>query len=230
VTLIEIQPPPGTDASRQIRDAKSYQAAGIDAVVVAAARGRLSAEATCQLIQQQAGIETVLRISNWGRSVLSLQSEFMGAHALGLRNVLCAEAALSVANNLNQGLDLGGHPIGSQTALLIGGLTGGLIGGADFLVTPPVFDLEAFETFLRDVTVPVIAGVRVLTSVRDAEFLINEMRVPVPASYVARLSTAEDAEAEGIAIARELVEGLRPMVAGVQLSGGAATLSKWQPT
>jgi methionine synthase I (cobalamin-dependent) len=216
VTLMEIQPPRGTDVS---------QYTGIDAVVVSDdARGRLSAQATCHLIQQ-AGIEAVLRLSGRGRSVLSLQSELLGANALGIRNILCAEdatAAISIANSLNQGLDLGGHPIGSQTALLIG--------GAEFLVTPPVFDLEALEVYLRDAVVPVIAGVRLLTSARDAEFMINEMRVPVPASYVARLSAAEDAEAEGIAIARELVERLRHMVAGVQLSGGAATLSKWQPT
>ena len=183
---------------------------------------RLSAQATCQFIQQQAGIETVLRISSHGKSVLMLQSELMGAHALGLRNVLCAEAAIGIADNLNQGLDLGGHPIGSQTALVVG--------GADFLVTPPVFDVEAFEAFVRDAQSPVIAGIRPLTSLRDAEFIINEMRVPIPASYVARLAAAEDAEAEGLAIARELVERLRHVAAGVQLSGGATTLSKWQPT
>jgi len=223
VTLIEIEPPRGTDASQQIEAAKSYKAAGIDALVVGdRVRGRLSAQATCQFIQQQAGIETVLRISSHGKSVLMLQSELMGAHALGLRNVLCAEAAIGIADNLNQGLDLGGHPIGSQTALVVG--------GADFLVTPPVFDVEAFEAFVRDAQSPVIAGIRPLTSLRDAEFIINEMRVPIPASYVARLAAAEDAEAEGLAIARELVERLRHVAAGVQLSGGATTLSKWQPT
>jgi homocysteine S-methyltransferase len=223
VTLIEIEPPRGTDASQQIEAAKSCKAAGIDALVVGdRVRGRLSAQATCQFIQQQAGIETVLRISSHGKSVLMLQSELMGAHALGLRNVLCAEAAIGIADNLNQGLDLGGHPIGSQTALVVG--------GADFLVTPPVFDVEAFEAFVRDAQSPVIAGIRPLTSLRDAEFIINEMRVPIPASYVARLAAAEDAEAEGLAIARELVERLRHVAAGVQLSGGATTLSKWQPT
>jgi methionine synthase I (cobalamin-dependent) len=216
VTLWEMQPPRGTDVSK-------YEASGIDAVVVSDdVRGRLSAQATCHLIQKQAGMEAVLRLSSRGRSVGSLQSELLGAHALGIRNVLCTGAAIAIANNLNQGLDLSGHPIGSQTALLIG--------GTDFLVTPPVFDLEAFEIFLRDVSSPVIAGIRPLTSLRDAEFMINEMRVPIPASYVARLSAAEDAEAEGMAIARELVERLRHMVAGVQLSGGATTLSKWQPT
>ena len=227
VTLLEIRPPRGAEVAEQ------YNASGIDAIVAGdGARGRLSAQATCHLIQQQTGIETVLRLSSRGRSVLSLQSELLGAHALGIRNILCAEdatAAISIANHLNEGRDLGGHPMGSQTALLIG-VEGEPGPGAEYLVTPPVFDLEAFETFLRDVTLPVIARVHPLTSVRDAEVMINEMRVPVPASYVARLSTAEDAEAEGIAIARELVERLRHMVAGVQLSGGAATLSKWQPT
>jgi len=223
VTLIEMQPPRGTDASQQIEAAKSYKASGIDTVVVSdPPGGRLSALATCQLIQHQAGIETVLRVSNGGKNVLSLQSELLGAHALGLRNVLCEGAAIRIATNLNQGLDLGGYPLGSQTAFLIG--------GADFLLTPPVFDVDAFEALARDAGAPVIAGIRPLTSLRDAEFIINEMRVPIPASYVARLTAAEDAEAEGLAIARELVERLRHVAAGVQLSGGATTLSKWQPT
>jgi methionine synthase I (cobalamin-dependent)/5,10-methylenetetrahydrofolate reductase len=232
VTLLEIRPPRGTEVAEQ------YNASGIDALVVGdGARGRLSAAATCHLIQQQTGIEAVLRLSGRGRNVLSLQSELLGAHALGIRNILCGEdaaAAITIANRLNEGCDLGGHPIGSRTGLVVGvegQINAGRIGpGAEYLVTPPVFDLEAFETFLRDVSVPVVARVHPLAGVRDAEAMINEMRVPVPASYVARLSTAQDAEAEGIAIARELVERLRHMVAGVQLSGGAATLSKWQRT
>ena len=66
-----------------------------------------------------------------------------------------------------------------------------------------------------------IAGIWPLTSYRNAEFMVNELRVPVPEAYMERMRGAENAEAaraEGIAIAREMVERVRPLVAGVQLS------------
>jgi homocysteine S-methyltransferase len=67
----------------------------------------------------------------------------------------------------------------------------------------------------------VIAGIWPLTSFRNAEFMINELRVPVPEPYLERMRRADNAEAaraEGVAIAREMVQRVRPMVAGVQLS------------
>jgi hypothetical protein len=68
-----------------------------------------------------------------------------------------------------------------------------------------------------------------LTSFRNAEFMVNELRVPVPQEYMERMRAAENAEAaraEGIAIARQMVERVRPMVAGVQLSLLSAVI-KW---
>ncbi len=66
-----------------------------------------------------------------------------------------------------------------------------------------------------------IAGIWPLTSLRNAEFMVNELRVPVPEEYMERMrgaDTAEAARAAGIAIAREMVERVRPLTAGVQLS------------
>ena len=88
----------------------------------------------------------------------------------------------------------------------------------------PVFDLDLLERFLKRIErpgVPVIAGIWPLTSFRNAEFMVNELRVPVPEPYMARMrsaDTAEKARQEGVAIAREMVERVRKMVAGVQLS------------
>jgi homocysteine S-methyltransferase len=67
----------------------------------------------------------------------------------------------------------------------------------------------------------VIAGIWPLTSYRNAEFMVNELRVPVPEPYMERMRLADSAEkarAEGVAIAREMVERCRPLVHGVQLS------------
>jgi homocysteine S-methyltransferase len=146
---------------------------------------------------------------------------------------------VTIANHLNQGLDLGGNPMGSQTALLIGvGANPGAVNieeelrrlekkveaGADYIVTQPVFDLSLLETFLERTAqykIPVIAGIWPLTSFRNAEFMVHELRVPVPEQYMERMRAAENAEAaraQGVAIAQEMVRAVRPMTAGVQLS------------
>ena len=67
-----------------------------------------------------------------------------------------------------------------------------------------------------------IAGIWPLTSFRNAEFMVNELRIPVPEPYMERMRRVENAEAasaEGVAIAQEMVQRVRPLVAGVQLSG-----------
>jgi homocysteine S-methyltransferase len=146
---------------------------------------------------------------------------------------------VNIVNNLNHGLDIGGNPMGSQTALLIGvGANPGapnideehrrfewkMQAGAEYVVTQPVFDLQMLEAFMKRVErfkVPVIAGIWPLTSYRNAEFMVNELRVPVPEEYMERMRVAESAEAarlEGVEIARDMVRRVQPMVEGVQLS------------
>ena len=247
VAFVEILPPWGVDASKEIAGARLCRAAGIDCINVPdgpRASARLSAQITCQLIQQEAEIDAVLHVCCRDRNTLSIQSELLGAHAAGIRNLICitgdpprmgtypdATAVFDVdsigltniANNLNHGLDLGGNPIGSQTALLIGvGANPGApnieeelrrlewkVGaGAEYIVTQPIFDLDLLTAFLARTAhhkVPVIAGIWPLTSFRNAEFMVNELRVPVPPPYMERMrraETTEAARAEGVAIAR----------------------------
>ena len=263
VSFVEILPPKGVDAAKEIAGAKLCKDAGIDCINVPdgpRASARLSAQVTCQLIQQHAGIEAVLHFCCRDRNILGIQSELLGAHAGGLRNLICITGdpprmgtypdatavfdvdsigLIRIANNLNQGLDLGGNPMGSQTSLLIGaGANPGSLhideelrrvekkveAGAEYFVTQPVFDLRLLEEFLERTAqfkIPVIAGIWPLTSLRNAEFMVNELRVPVPDEYMERMrgaDTAEAARAAGIAIAREMVERVRPLTAGVQLS------------
>jgi homocysteine S-methyltransferase len=263
VSLVEILPPRGLDASKEIAGAKLCKQAGIDCVNVPdgpRASARLSAQVTCQLIQEQTAMETVLHVCCRDRNILSIQSELLGAHLVGLRNLICITGdppsagvypgatpvfdvdsigLCTIVNNLNRGLDLGGNPMGSQTALLLGvGANPGAYNldeeirrfeakvkaGAEYAVTQPVFDLDLLEAFLKrtaEFGIPVIAGIWPLTSFRNAEFMVNELRVPVPESYMQRMRVADSAEAagaEGVAIAREMVQRVRPLVAGVQLS------------
>jgi methionine synthase / methylenetetrahydrofolate reductase(NADPH) len=263
VAFVEILPPRGVDAAREIAGARLCKDNGIDCINVPdgpRASARLSAQVTCQLIQQQAGIEAVLHFCCRDRNILSIQSELLGANATGVRNLICitgdpprmgtypdASAVFDVdsigltniVNNLNQGLDIGGNPIGSQTSLLIGvGANPGALNmeeelrrfrwkveaGAEYVVTQPVFDLDLLETFLRNTEqykLPIIAGIWPLTSFRNAEFMVNELRVPVPQEYMERMRRADSAEkarAEGVAIAREMTAKVRQMVQGAQLS------------
>jgi len=263
VAFVEIVPPRGVDATKEIEGAKACAAAGIDCINVPdgpRASARMSAQVTCQLIQQHAGIEAVLHFCCRDRNILGIQSALLGAHAVGVRNLICitgdpprmgaypsatavfdvdAIGLVNIVNNLNHGLDIGGNPMGSQTAMVIGvGANPGALNpeeelrrldwkvqaGAEYFVTQPVFDADSLERFVRRVEhyrIPVIAGVWPLTSYRNAEFMMNELRVPVPEEYAERLRAAdsgEKARQEGIAIAREMVERIRPMVQGVQLS------------
>jgi homocysteine S-methyltransferase len=263
VAFVEILPPRGVDASKEIEGAKLCAANGIDCINVPdgpRASARLSNQVTCQLIQQEAHIETVMHFCCRDRNILGIQSELLGAHTVGVRNLICitgdpprmgtypdatavfdvdAIGLTNIVNNLNHGLDIGGNPMGSQTALLIGvGANPGALNmdeeirrmdwkaeaGAEYIVTQPVFDLDLLEQFLKrteHLKLPVICGVWPLTSYRNAEFMVNELRVPVPEPFMKRMLGADNAEKarhEGVAIGREMVERARNMVEGVQLS------------
>jgi 5,10-methylenetetrahydrofolate reductase len=84
--------------------------------------------------------------------------------------------------------------------------------------------LNLLETYLKKTeqyNIPFIAGIWPLTSYRNAEFMVNELRVPVPDEYMERMRLADSAEkarAEGIEIAREMCARVRRMVQGAQLS------------
>jgi homocysteine S-methyltransferase len=263
VTFVEILPPRGVDATREIAGARLCAENGIDAINVPdgpRASARMSAQVTCQLIQQEAGIEAVNHFCCRDRNILGIQSELLGAHKVGIRNLICitgdpprmglypdatavfdvdAIGLVNIVRNLNHGLDIGGNPMGSQTALLIGvGANPGapnmdeeirrfewkVEAGAEYVVTQPVFDLDLLEAFLKriaHVKIPVICGIWPLTSYRNAEFMVNELRVPVPEPFMERMRRVDDAEkarAEGVAIAREMVVRVSGMVQGVQLS------------
>lgn len=143
---------------------------------------------------------------------------------------------------LNQGLDPGGNPMGQQTRFAIGvGVNPAapdlerelsrfawkVDAGAEFAITQPVFDLEQLDRFLTRVEsfkLPIIGGIWPLVSLRNAEFLANEVPgVRVPPEILARMRSAsergkEAALAEGVTIAREMLAAVRDRLAGAQVS------------
>jgi len=153
--------------------------------------------------------------------------------AIGLTNLVA---------NLNRGLDPGANAIGQPTSFVIGvGVNPAAIdpaheirrfewkvdAGAEFAITQPVFDPDQLERFLAKIAhvrIPVVAGIWPLVSVRNAEFLANEVPgVAVPDEIITRMRRAnerskEHAVAEGIAIAREMLARVRGDVQGVQVS------------
>ncbi|HET7790554.1 MAG TPA: bifunctional homocysteine S-methyltransferase/methylenetetrahydrofolate reductase [Gemmatimonadales bacterium] len=143
---------------------------------------------------------------------------------------------------LNHGLDPGGNPIGAPTRWVVGvGANPAAVdlerelkrfawkadAGAEFVVTQPVFDVTQLERFVQRVAryrVPVVAGIWPLISLRNAEFLANEVPgVSVPQEVLDRMRRAQEkgkeaALAEGVAIAREVFARVKGVVQGVQVS------------
>jgi len=263
VTMVEIVPPKGIDIRKEMEGARFLKSVGVDAINIPdspRASARMSNQALSLLMQREAGIEAILHYTCRDRNVLCIQSDLLGAAAVGIKNLICitgdppkmgnypdatavfdvdAIGLVNIVHNLNRGLDLGGNPIGIGTGFVIGvGANPGLTdldeeirrfeykvqAGAEYAVTQPVFDIRLLENFLRRIQhcrIPVIAGIWPLVSVRNAEFMKNELRVSVPDSILermARAQTPEAARAEGVAIAREMLVAVRNTVQGAQIS------------
>jgi homocysteine S-methyltransferase len=91
VVSVEIDPPKGLNPTKALDGARLLQEAGVDFINVAdspMARVRMSALTMCYLIQHQVGVETILHLTTRDRSLMGLQSELLGAHAVGVRNII----------------------------------------------------------------------------------------------------------------------------------------------
>jgi len=144
VATVEVTPPRGVDMTKIIEKARQCVAAGVDAINIPdgpRASSRLSPMVTAVRIQQEAGMETILHFCCRDRNLIGMQSDILGASAIGLRNLLIitgdppklgdypnatavfdmdSVALTNVVRNLNQGLDIGGNRIDPPTALTIG--------------------------------------------------------------------------------------------------------------
>ncbi len=153
----------------------------------------------------------------------------------------------NLVTRLNRGLDPGGNPLGKPTRFVVGvGVNPAapdlerelgrfawkVEAGAEFAVTQPIFDLDQLDRFLARVQqyrIPIVAGIWPLVSLRNAEFLANEVPgVSVPASVLERMRLAstrgkEEGLAEGVRISQEMLAAVAERVQGVQV---AAPLGK----
>jgi homocysteine S-methyltransferase len=143
VTLVELIPPKGHDADAAIEQARVLRERGVSAVLVADGPSgpRVSGLSLAALIAQRARIDVVLQYSSRDKHLLGMQSELLGAYAMGLRNVVLvtgdpqpvgdyADAAaivdvdslglVNAVSRLNRGLDVGGQAIGRPTTFFLG--------------------------------------------------------------------------------------------------------------
>ena len=146
---------------------------------------------------------------------------------------------VNIVRNLNCGLDIGKNSIGESTGFTVAVAANPGVpdieqevrrfaykveAGAEYAITQPVFDLRLLEAFLKRIEefrIPVIAGIWPLTSLRNAEFMKNDLRVSMPEQIMVRMgavSSPEAARSEGVKIAQEMLAEARPMVQGVQVS------------
>jgi methionine synthase / methylenetetrahydrofolate reductase(NADPH) len=141
---VELDPPPGLDATPSIEHAKFLRDHGIDAVNIAdgpRAIARMGPMALAMQVKLQVGLETITHYCCRDRNVLAMQMDLIGANALGLRNLMLitgdppkmgnfpdATAVFDVdsigligfANRMNHGIDLAGRPLGARTGFVIG--------------------------------------------------------------------------------------------------------------
>jgi methionine synthase I (cobalamin-dependent)/5,10-methylenetetrahydrofolate reductase len=144
VTFVEMLPPRGLDLSRNLRGALKLKAAGIDAINIPdgpRATARMSPMALALQIERETDIETLMHYCCRDRNLLGMQSDLMGASALGLHNILVvtgdppklgdypdatavfdidAIGLMNMVSRLNRGVDVGNNPIGSPTAFCAG--------------------------------------------------------------------------------------------------------------
>src|SRR5216683_8348333 len=92
LTMVEIVPPKGTDVRKEIEGARFLKSVGVDAINIPdspRASARMSNQALSLLVQQEVGIEAILHYTCRDRNVLSMQSDLLGAAALGIHNLIC---------------------------------------------------------------------------------------------------------------------------------------------
>ncbi len=202
VVSVEVDPPKGLGMKQTLKGANLLQEAGVDVANIAdgpRATARISAQAMGLILERDVGVETILHVSCRDRNLLGLQSDMLGAYISGFRNLLAvtgdpplmgdypsatgvfdvdAIGLVTLLNNLNHGLDMGGRSTKGQTKFVIGvaanpaaqnldremaRLERKTEAGAEFIMTQPIYDQALLERFLRQAEplgLPVLAGIR----------------------------------------------------------------------
>ena len=219
---------------------------------------RMCSLAMCKLLLES-GIEPIMQISCRDRNKIGLQSDILGANALGIQNILCITGdsvkagdqqdtkpvhefesvrLLNQIKSFNQGIDPTFEVLKDGATNIFPGAAadpscGNLKSlkkrtlkkkeaGARFIQTQMIMDKNSLEIFCEEVTrplnLPVLAGVFLLKSYKNALF-INKY-VPganIPENIISRLKEAKEPFKEGILIAAEQVRDFADIAEGVHI-------------
>jgi 5,10-methylenetetrahydrofolate reductase len=260
----EITPPQSCDGN-VIREKSRHFRGFVDAVNITdnqRANVRLSSIASAKILLDE-GIEPIMQMTCRDRNRLAIQSDLLGAAALGIRNVLCLTGdhqtfgdqpeargvfdldsiqLIAAVAAMNKGFLLSGAEMKKPTAFLIGAaanpfaepfemrlirLHKKIAAGASFIQTQAVFDLEVFSRWMERVVemglhekAAILPGVMPVRSAKVLLWMKEKLPgVRIPADYSTRMSQARDPEAEGVAMAVELIRALKeiPGVRGLHL-------------
>ncbi len=265
IASVELSPPQGWRLEKIKKSAEKAKEVGFDAINIPdgpRASARLGSLAMAAVIERFVDIETIMHYACRDRNLVGMQSDLLGAYALGLRNVLAitgdppimgdypqatavfdvdAIGLVSMITRLNQGLDLGRRSIGKPTGFYsFVALNPTAINpekeierfrlkreaGANAAITQPVFDADQLLGFLDEIQptadIPIIAGIWPMQSLRNAEFLANEVPgVSIPEELLSRMAAAREADderGEGERIAVEILTKVFPRVQGIQVA------------
>jgi methionine synthase / methylenetetrahydrofolate reductase(NADPH) len=248
VVSVELVPPRGFNAEKFVDRARQLRIHGVDLVNVPdgpRASARMSALAAAVLVQQQAGVETILHYACRDRNLLGMQSDLLGAHSMGVRNLLIVTGdppqmgdypdatavfdvdsigLTNVVSSLNTGLDIGRQGIGSPTAFHIG-----------VAVNPGAINLEEEA---RRFAYKVEAGAEfaITQPVFDArsfgDFLkrIEANRIPILAAIMP-LESVRHAEfmaneVPGVAVPESVIERMRKAEAAGRAASEGLTIAR----
>jgi methionine synthase / methylenetetrahydrofolate reductase(NADPH) len=144
VVSVELTPPRGIDPRKMLEGARLLKEAGVDFANItdsAMARLRMGVMSCAALVQQQVGLEAIAHFTCRDRNVMAIQSELIGAHALGVRNILAlrgdpprvgdypnatpvwdvnAVGLITILASMNRGMDANGTPIGDGASFFVG--------------------------------------------------------------------------------------------------------------
>ncbi len=141
---VELDAPRGLEPTKAVEGSKLLAANGVQAVNIAdgpRATARMSAIALALRVREEADIDVIVHYCCRDRNLLGMQMDLLGAHTLGIHNILCVTgdppkmgnypdatgvfdldsvSLIRAVSNLNKGLDFSGDPIGDKTSFVVG--------------------------------------------------------------------------------------------------------------
>ena len=242
---VEVVPAAGPDPTpllQQLSDLDALSFYGFSVATNPVAKSRMSAMATCHLIQTKVGRPAILHCTIRDHNRIAVQGELWGAKALGLKTVMAATGdtiALADRGMVSSVCDI--HVcdligMARDAGLFTGAvfdakpeLSGGFDravrrleekakAGAQYAVTQPVYNeagARALADAVKHIGIPVILGILPLRTFRHAQFLHTKVSgIMIPDEVLARMEKAVDPVSEGVANARDMLEIAKALFRG----------------